>query len=129
MKKADGTPARPKDENGRPHIRDGEILTACQQVCATGAISFGDIADPTSELRAWKQEPTHYGLLAEFNTMPRTGYLAAGQDAPGIDEALAALAAAPFGPLLLGGVALGLVIFGAFSMLSARWGKTIRQTA
>lgn len=59
----------------------------------------------------------------------RTGYLAAGQDAPGIDEALAALAAAPFGPLLLGGVALGLVIFGAFSMLSARWGKTIRQTA
>jgi MoCo/4Fe-4S cofactor protein with predicted Tat translocation signal len=77
LKKADGTPARPKDANGRPHIRDGEILTACQQVCPAGAISFGDISDPNSELRAWKQEPTHYGLLAEFNTMPRTGYLAA----------------------------------------------------
>jgi MoCo/4Fe-4S cofactor protein with predicted Tat translocation signal len=77
MKKADGSPVRTKDRGGRPHIKDGEILTACQQVCPAGAISFGDISDPNSELRAWKQEPTHYGLLAEFNTMPRTGYLAA----------------------------------------------------
>ncbi|MFO0935415.1 MAG: TAT-variant-translocated molybdopterin oxidoreductase [Gemmataceae bacterium] len=77
MKKVDGSAVRTRDANKRPQIRDGEILTACQQVCPAGAISFGDIADPNSEVRAWKQEPTHYGLLVEFNTMPRTGYLAA----------------------------------------------------
>lgn len=77
LKDAAGNPVRPLDATKRPHIRDGEILTACQQVCPSGAISFGDIADATSEVRAWKQEPTNYGLLAEFNTMPRTSYLAA----------------------------------------------------
>ncbi len=27
-------------------IRDGEILTACQQACPTGAIVFGSLNDP-----------------------------------------------------------------------------------
>ena len=30
-------------------IADGEIRTACQQVCPTGAITFGDLSDPASE--------------------------------------------------------------------------------
>ena len=29
-------------------IRDGEIKTACQQVCPTQAITFGNINDPNS---------------------------------------------------------------------------------
>ena len=68
---------RPKDMFGRPKIKDGEILSACQQACPTGAIVFGDLNDPESQVLRWKAEPTNYGVLAEQNTMPRTSYLAA----------------------------------------------------
>jgi uncharacterized protein DUF1206 len=43
------------------------------------------------------------------------------KQAKGLDGALATLAAQPFGPWLLGAVALGLVAFGAYSLLCARW--------
>ncbi len=59
----------------------------------------------------------------------QTGLTAQPTSAPGIDEALAALARAPYGQYLLGAAAFGLILFGGFSMLSARWGKTTRQTA
>jgi MoCo/4Fe-4S cofactor protein with predicted Tat translocation signal len=68
---------RPKDKNGRPKIMDGEIITACQSACPTGAITFGDLNDTSSVVLRTKAEPTNYGLLAELNTMPRTSYLAA----------------------------------------------------
>jgi molybdopterin-containing oxidoreductase family iron-sulfur binding subunit len=57
-------------------IRDGEIVTACQQACPTGAIVFGNINDPNSKVARLKKEPHDYGLLAELNTQPRTSYLA-----------------------------------------------------
>ncbi|HMS10834.1 MAG TPA: 4Fe-4S dicluster domain-containing protein, partial [Pyrinomonadaceae bacterium] len=31
-------------------VRDGEVLTACQSVCPTGAIVFGDMNDPLSKV-------------------------------------------------------------------------------
>ena len=57
-------------------IRDGEIVTACQQACPTRAISFGDLNDPSSEVARRKAEPHDYGLLTELGTRPRTTYLA-----------------------------------------------------
>ena len=63
-----------KKEN-RP-IRDGEVLTACQQVCPTQAIIFGDIKDPDAAVSKIKGGPLNYNLLAELNTRPRTSYLA-----------------------------------------------------
>lgn len=45
------------------------------------------------------------------------------KQAKGVDGALQELARQPFGPLLLGGVALGLVFFGVFSVMCARWMK------
>jgi molybdopterin-containing oxidoreductase family iron-sulfur binding subunit len=53
-----------------------EVVTACQAVCPTRAIVFGNINDPTSAVARAKASPRNYGLLDEQNTRPRTTYLA-----------------------------------------------------
>jgi Fe-S-cluster-containing dehydrogenase component len=58
-------------------IRDGEILTACQEVCPSDAIVFGNLNDPNSRVAKLQSEVRNYALLAELNTRPRTTYLAA----------------------------------------------------
>jgi molybdopterin-containing oxidoreductase family iron-sulfur binding subunit len=52
------------------------IKTACQQACPSGALVFGDVNDPESEVSRRKAEPLDYALLAELGTRPRTTYLA-----------------------------------------------------
>ena len=63
------------EKEGRP-IRDGEVVTACQQVCPTEAIIFGNIKDSNSQVAQMRKQPHNYGLLKELNTEPRTTYLA-----------------------------------------------------
>ncbi len=65
---------RAKKEN-RP-IRDGEVKTACQAVCPTDAIVFGNIEDKESQVARLKESPLNYELLGELNVQPRTTYLA-----------------------------------------------------
>jgi len=69
------------EKEDRP-IRDGEIKTACQQACPAEAIVFGNLADPGSQVSRRKREPTHYLLLEELNTRPRTTYLAKVRNLP-----------------------------------------------
>jgi molybdopterin-containing oxidoreductase family iron-sulfur binding subunit len=57
-------------------IRDGEIKTACQQVCPSDAIVFGDLNDPEAQVVKLKKQDRNYGLLEDLNTRPRTTYLA-----------------------------------------------------
>jgi molybdopterin-containing oxidoreductase family iron-sulfur binding subunit len=68
--------ARIEAEKDGRKIRDGEIVTACQQACPSQAIVFGDINDPKSRVAQLKAEARNYALLADLNTRPRTTYLA-----------------------------------------------------
>jgi molybdopterin-containing oxidoreductase family iron-sulfur binding subunit len=68
------TRARIEAEKEGRRIRDGEVITACQAACPTGAIVFGDLNDPKSAINEHKRSPLGYDLLAELNTRPRTSY-------------------------------------------------------
>jgi len=69
------TRARIEAEKAGRRIRDGEMVTACQAVCPTRAIRFGDLNDPASDVVAAKASPLDYHLLEELNTRPRTSYI------------------------------------------------------
>jgi Fe-S-cluster-containing dehydrogenase component len=54
---------------------DGDIRTACQQVCPAEAIVFGDLADPESRVAQLHRSPRRYGVLEELGTRPSVVYL------------------------------------------------------
>jgi MoCo/4Fe-4S cofactor protein with predicted Tat translocation signal len=57
-------------------IRDGEIVTACQQACPASVITFGNLNDKNSKVAKLNQDKRMYQVLADQNTRPRTRYLA-----------------------------------------------------
>jgi molybdopterin-containing oxidoreductase family iron-sulfur binding subunit len=57
-------------------IREGEVVTACQQACPTRAIEFGSLAFADSEVVRRRENPRNYEVLGELGTRPRTTYLA-----------------------------------------------------
>ena len=61
---------------GHRAIRDGEIVTACQQTCPADAIVFGNKNDPNSRVSQLKKQERDYALLADLAVKPRTTYLA-----------------------------------------------------
>ena len=63
---------------GIAHIEDRpmEPLTACQQVCASQAITFGDIKDPDSAISAARRSDRNYAVLGYLNVKPRVTYQA-----------------------------------------------------
>jgi len=62
--------------SGDVRIADGTIRTACQQVCPTDAITFGDVSDADSEVSRMKASDRNYSVLGYLNVRPRTTYLA-----------------------------------------------------
>src|SRR5262249_9727168 len=57
-------------------VRPGEVRTACQQACPTGAIQFGSLSHAGSEMVRRRAEPRSYAVLNDQGTRPRTMYLA-----------------------------------------------------
>jgi molybdopterin-containing oxidoreductase family iron-sulfur binding subunit len=64
------------DKGNRP-VRDGEIVTACQQACPASAITFGNLNDKQSKVAKLQADQRSYQVLADLNTRPRTTYVAA----------------------------------------------------
>jgi MoCo/4Fe-4S cofactor protein with predicted Tat translocation signal len=62
-----------RDEGRTP--ADGEIKTACEQSCPAGAIVFGNLNDPNSQVSRKMKDPRRYRLLAELGVEPAVGFL------------------------------------------------------
>jgi molybdopterin-containing oxidoreductase family iron-sulfur binding subunit len=56
-------------------VRDGDILTACQQTCPTQAITFGNLQDDSSVVSKLRHSPRAYHVLDELGTRPGVTYL------------------------------------------------------
>ncbi len=63
------------DKENRP-VRDGEILTACQQTCPTEAIVFGNKNDKSSKVYKRRESERDYQVIGDLNYRPRTTYTA-----------------------------------------------------
>ena len=61
--------------DARP-MKDGDVVTACQQACPAEAIVFGDLNDPTARVARLQRRDRGYRLLSEVGTHPRTTHLA-----------------------------------------------------
>jgi len=49
--------------------------TACAEACPTGAIVFGNLKDPNSEVAKWSKSPRAFRLLEKLGTQPKVWYL------------------------------------------------------
>jgi molybdopterin-containing oxidoreductase family iron-sulfur binding subunit len=57
-------------------LREGEVITACQQSCPTDAIQFGNLKNEDSIVVQNNKEARMYHLLEHLHTLPSTSYLA-----------------------------------------------------
>ncbi len=62
--------------NAGTPFKPAAIVTACQQACPAGAISFGDANDGEAEVVANTKSPRAYKVLEELNVQPSISYLA-----------------------------------------------------
>lgn len=62
-----------KDEGRK--VKDGEMVTACQQTCPAKAITFGDLKDPESRVSKLVAHERGYKIFEDINTYPAVTYL------------------------------------------------------
>lgn len=55
-------------------LKDGDVVTACQQSCPTNAITFGDVNDSDSLVSKAMGDKRTYALLEELNAAPALKY-------------------------------------------------------
>jgi molybdopterin-containing oxidoreductase family iron-sulfur binding subunit len=56
-------------------LRPGEVVTACQEACPTGAIQFGSLRHQGTRAIEARKEARAFQVLHELGTSPRTMYL------------------------------------------------------
>lgn len=62
-------------KENRP-LKDGDVITACQQACPANAIVFGDANDDGSEIKKNREHELGYGVLDYLNVKPNVTYIA-----------------------------------------------------
>jgi molybdopterin-containing oxidoreductase family iron-sulfur binding subunit len=62
-----------RDEN-RP-LRNGDVVPACVQSCPTRAMTFGDMADPSSDVARLARSDRATRLMDDLGTKPKVVYL------------------------------------------------------
>src|SRR5579862_1435792 len=60
---------------GKRDIDPADYVGACAEACPTGAIVFGDLNDPASEVAKAARSPHAFRFLARLGTEPKTYYL------------------------------------------------------
>ena len=58
--------------NAGEELKDGDVVTACQQSCPTEAIVFGNLNDPEAKVTKLQKNARAYSVLDDLNTKPRT---------------------------------------------------------
>jgi len=60
---------------GRRALHDGEVTTACAEVCPGRAITFGDLDDAGSRVAKAARSPRAFRMLEELGTEPKVFHL------------------------------------------------------
>jgi molybdopterin-containing oxidoreductase family iron-sulfur binding subunit len=60
---------------GRKRLRDGDVVTACQQTCPVGAIEFGDLLDDDHQVHDAHASPRALSVLGSIGTESSIAYL------------------------------------------------------
>ncbi len=62
-------------DQGHSRVKDGDMVTACQQACPAGAIYFGDMNDTNSNVMKVRSTRENYKVLEEINVRPSIAYM------------------------------------------------------
>lgn len=68
--------ARQEAVRERRDLKGTDVVTACQEVCPSQAIMFGDTNDPNSTVSQYRKHVTGYSVLEELNARPNVTYVA-----------------------------------------------------
>jgi molybdopterin-containing oxidoreductase family iron-sulfur binding subunit len=60
--------------NGKREIDAADYVPACVEACPTGAITFGDLANPASDVAREARDSRSFRLLAKLGTEPKVYY-------------------------------------------------------
>lgn len=68
--------ARQEAIREKRELKGSDVVVACQEVCPSEAIYFGDSNDPNSAVSKYRKHVTAYHVLEEFNARPNVTYAA-----------------------------------------------------